>query len=133
MIEECNHFFTKLKLKIQLSESNLLTGFLVFKSQNKMKGLTLNEISTGEKTAFILWLITKAKNKPDVLLLDEFDSHMDKEVGLAFKEILQQLSKQTQIFITTHNGDMYGNVYTEFYKSKSDNAWDIDDNGKIKP
>ena len=132
MIDECNSFFTNLKLNIQLNKTVALGGLLYFLSRNNKKFIPLDEISSGEKTAFIFWLITKVKNKPDVLLLDEFDSHMDEEVMNEYNNILQELSKEVQIFIATHRGHkLYGATYRPNSK-EGENAWHIYDDGIIR-
>jgi len=104
LIQSCNAFFNKLTLDISLDEGFVQGHRLLFnhprcKDNNR---LALSQLSTGEKTAFILWLITKSEPKPNVLLLDEFDSTINDDVLSAFYGQLQMLSKECQIFITTN-------------------------------
>jgi hypothetical protein len=121
LLKDCNAFLEKLKLKIRLNETIVKGGVLYFITNNGV-GLSLTNISTGEKTAFILWLIKNAQIKPDVLLLDEFDASMDDEIIWEFYKILQEISKETQIFIATQRKECLAD----------DLGWSqISNNGKI--
>ena len=104
LIQNCNAFFNKLTLDISLDEGFVQGHRLLFnhprcKDNNR---LALSQLSTGEKTAFILWLMMHETQKPDVLLLDEFDSTINDDILDAFYGQLQMLSKECQIFITTN-------------------------------
>ncbi len=121
LLKDCNAFLKKLKLKISLNEAVVKSGVLYFITNNGV-GLSLTDISTGEKTAFILWLIKNAQKKPDVLILDEFDASMDDEIIWEFYKILKEISEETQIFIATHRKECLAD----------DLGWSqISNNGKI--
>lgn len=122
MIKACNAFFEKLQLKIRLYDNMISAGTLYFQSRGIQKAIPMNQISTGEKTAFILWLITQSDVKPDVLLLDEFDSCMDQNVLTELHNILRNI-EGVQTFMTTHRS--YGLATVD--------GWiDITDGGFVK-
>lgn len=103
LINECNGFFERLQLDISLDEG-FVEGYRLLFNHPRCKDnkrLSLNELSTGEKTAFILWLMMHENPKPDVLLLDEFDSAINDDLLQIFYRQLQELSKECQIFATT--------------------------------
>ncbi len=73
------------------------------------------EFWTGERTAFIFWLINiQTHYKLQVLLLDEFDSGISDDAIPKFYELLTNFSKKygVQIFITTHRKNSL-NTFTE--------------------
>ncbi len=126
LINECNAFLSSLGLHIKLYDAMVKGGALYFQSRNNIVGLPLKSLSTGEKTAFILWLITKCQKIPNILLLDEFDSSMDDDIVLNFYEILESMSHKTQIFIATHR-----ERYLVYTKEKNQQAHNISDLGRI--
>jgi recombinational DNA repair ATPase RecF len=99
-IIDCNKFFEKSSLHIRIADWSKNYGRTLFISNGKE--VEFKNISNGEKTAFILWLITRENPKPNVLLLDELDSSMNDDVLGDFYGHLQNLSKEYQIFITTN-------------------------------
>ena len=104
LIQKCNVFFQELALDVRLDEDFVQSYRLLFRHTRikTKRPLTLSQLSTGEKTAFILWLIMQENPKPDVLLLDEFDSSMDDDNISEFYKAILLLSKNVQVFIATH-------------------------------
>lgn len=104
LLDDCNAFLNSLSVNIQLESYMINAGRLRFINIRNNAKLSIDEISTGEKTAFILWLITKSEPKPNVLLLDEFDSSIGHNIVRDFYNKLVDFSQQykIQIFIATH-------------------------------
>ena len=129
LIQDCNSFFVRLKLDISLDE-NFVQGYRLLFNHPRCKDnkrLPLSELSTGEKTAFILWLMMHENPKPDILLLDEFDSSINDDILQIFYRQLQELSKECQIFATT-NRWRYSN---DFLDNKHNHLWHTIENGEI--
>lgn len=121
IVQQCNEFFENLKMDIRLHNVSVVELYRLLFKHTKVdtkKPLKLSELSVGEKTAFILWLITQQEQKPSVLLLDEFDSTINEDVLDKFYEILLILSKEMQIFITTNRwkdlASLNGKEYTKY-------------------
>lgn len=101
-VVECNEFFQELGLHIRIDNWTRNSGRIRF-ANHTGNFIAFNQISTGEKTAFILWLIMQSNPKPKILLLDEFDSAMDEDIVSNFYKHLITISEQgIQIFIATH-------------------------------
>lgn len=131
LVKECNAFLKSLGLKIQLSEHQAESGWLLFRnpSHTSKKTIGMEKIAPGEKTAFILWLLIKSEKMPDVLLLDEFDAHLSGYDGalvegeriqirkmLYIKLIENFVNKGVQVFYATNNTppdlSKYSNIYS---------------------
>ncbi len=117
LIEDCNKFFKSLAIPTRLNIANAESGWLLFSNPNHKSKTTIpiDRISPGERTIFVLWLLTKNEKKPDVLVLDEFDAHLS-----AVESILHQgedinimkmmymiimnnfVNQGVQVFITTN-------------------------------
>jgi ATPase subunit of ABC transporter with duplicated ATPase domains len=78
LIEDCNRFFDEIKIPTRLHTQLTEAFWLLFRNpQHKSKrAIPFEEISPGERTAFVLWLLIQSQNKADVLILDEFDAHL---------------------------------------------------------
>ncbi len=137
---ECNNFFDGLGLKIQIQNWTRNSGRLRFYRKNKPETLIeFANISTGEKTAFVLWLIMRSNPTPQIILLDEFDSGLDEDSIPKFVENLVKIAeKGVQIFISTHRKNSLSSFTTETKKNNSDGTskytiWNINsENGIIK-
>ena len=133
LIDECNKFLTSLGIPTQLHMANTEGGWLVFRNPRHISkyAISLEEISPGERTAFILWLLTKNPTKPNVLILDEFDAHLSfagcilqegEEISIVrmlYDHLIKHFINQgTQIFIATNRSipdlSRYGNIYKKF-------------------
>ena len=104
-VDECNKFLKNLGLHIELINWKHNYGKIQFRRTQNSKTIEFSQISTGEKTAFILWLILESNPKPNVILFDEFDSAIDEDIVSDFYKRLITLSEQgegVQIFIATH-------------------------------
>ena len=78
LINDCNNFFKALAIPTRLNLANAESGWLLFSNPNHKSKTTIpiDRISPGERTIFVLWLLTKNEKKPDILILDEFDAHL---------------------------------------------------------
>ena len=137
---ECNKFFADLGLKIRIQDWTRNSGRLRFYRENKPNSLIeFANISTGERTAFVLWLIMRSNPTPQIILLDEFDSGLDDDIMPNFMENLVKIAeKGVQIFISTHRKNSLSRFTTETKKNNSDGTskytiWNINnDTGIIK-
>jgi Cdc6-like AAA superfamily ATPase len=118
LIKDCNNFFKQLAIPTKLNVANAESGWLLFSNPHYKSKTTIpiDRISPGERTVFVLWLLTKNKIKPDVLILDEFDAHLS-----SFESILHDgedvnimkmmymiimnnfVNKGVQVFIATND------------------------------
>jgi predicted ATPase len=104
---QCNKFFESLKISIRV---DCHAGWLFFENPNRKpsRNITLEKITDGEKTLFVLWLILQNVKKYDVLILDEFDAHLSEENNIECYKILDNLANNgLQIFMATNR--MVGN------------------------
>jgi AAA15 family ATPase/GTPase len=106
LIADCNQFFSKLGLSIRLNLNNAESGWLLFNNLNhKSKtSIPIDKISAGERTIFILWLLTKNDNKPDVLILDDLDAYLNESLtSQLYTLIVDNFVKNgVQVFLTTN-------------------------------
>ncbi len=147
LIEDCNSFFAKLGVPTRLHLANTEGGWLVFRNpQHKSKfAVDLDTISPGERTIFILWLLTKSAKKPDVLILDEFDAHIsgindnlvNGDITSVFIRFFQTIidefvNKGVQVFLATNR--IIPQDLNRYYTRLNDlmQEWKIYD-GKIQP
>ena len=73
-------------------------------SDNKIKNIDINQdtsnLSNGQKQR--ISIIRELLAKPEILILDEITSSVDKDSLLKIMDTLKSLKKQTTIFIITH-------------------------------
>jgi ABC-type multidrug transport system ATPase subunit len=121
-VRECNEFFEGLNLQIRIDDWTRNSGQIRFyRKESPNKHIAFGHISTGERTAFLLWLIMRSNPTPQVILLDEFDSGMDDDIIPPFYEQLAALGSQVQIFISTHRKNSL-NFTHESKKNNPDNT-----------
>ena len=147
LIEDCNSFFEKLGVSTRLHLANTEGGWLLFRNpHHKSKfAVDLDTISPGERTIFILWLLTKSTTKPDVLILDEFDAHIsgindnlvNGDITSVFIRFFQTIidefvNKGVQVFLATNR--IIPQDLHKYYTNLNDlmQEWKIHD-GKIQP
>jgi hypothetical protein len=101
LIESCNNFFKDLKIPTRLNTNNAETGWLLFSNPNhkSKKTIPLEEISPGEKTAFILWLLIQTEQKLDILILDDFGAHLSSFEGINYKDNEIPITKMMYIIL----------------------------------
>jgi DNA repair exonuclease SbcCD ATPase subunit len=93
--------------KLELGEAEELIAFR--KLNDKREPFTINQMSTGQRTALILAIFfvmhMSMESAPNILLLDEPVANMDDLNVLALIDFLRQftLTRNTQIFFTTAN------------------------------
>jgi len=115
--KECNEFFDSLAIPTKLHISSTEAGWLLFRNprHKSKKAISLERISPGERTAFVLWLLIKNAKNYDILVLDEFDAHLSfmssvtiggEELSvhtLMYKYIVQHfVNNNVQVFISTN-------------------------------
>lgn len=104
LIQECNSFLRQFNCT-ELFESAVESGWLFFRNEKctGRRAVTLETITDGEKTLFILWLILQNIKNYDVLILDEFDAYLSENNCVELYKILDNLANSgLQIFIATH-------------------------------
>ena len=117
LINDCNNFFKALAIPTRLNLANAESGWLLFSNPNHKSKTTIpiDRISPGERTIFVLWLLTRNEIKPDVLILDEFDAHLSAVESILYQgedvNIMKMMyaiiidkfvNNGVQVFITTN-------------------------------
>ena len=117
LINDCNNFFKALTIPTRLNLANAESGWLLFSNPNHKSKTTIpiDRISPGERTIFVLWLLTRNEIKPDVLILDEFDAHLSAVESILYQgkdiNIMKMMyaiiidkfvNDGVQVFITTN-------------------------------
>ncbi len=99
----------EIKVRIDRSNLNAQLRFLRLNTEEKTEiGVELNELSSGEKVAFslALWTWGNAEGqKTEVLLVDEFDAHLNPSISQKFIQIIKTyfVEMGVQVIMTTHN------------------------------
>ncbi|MDE3016351.1 MAG: ATP-binding protein [Pseudomonadota bacterium] len=114
-------------LSIRVDRNNLNSGlgFLRFDPINSSEiPLEMKELSSGEKVAFALALWTWGNSegqKTDILLIDEFDAHLNPSITEKFINIIKEyfVDLDVQVIMTTHNPSTV--VYAK--KADADVIW----------
>ena len=98
-------------LSIRVDRMNLIAG-LTFRRLNTIDSsevdIEMKDLSSGEKVAFALALWTwgnSSGQKTDVLLVDEFDAHLNPSIAQKFIHIIKEyfVDLGVQVIMTTHN------------------------------
>lgn len=106
LIIRCNEFLSSFSLNIRLHETNAESGWITFKSEKEKLTRHISNISEGEKTIFILWLILEASNQS--LILDTCDSLLPEEALKIWCKYLNTVSeKGKNVYISTVRPDVY--------------------------
>ena len=105
--ERIDRIFQDCNLQIRISRANL-NAYVEFIKYPDDKLLKISDLSSGEKVAFTLALWTWGSTtgqKTEVLLIDEFDAHLNPSIAEKFIEIIQKyfVDYGVQVFMTTHN------------------------------
>ena len=105
--ERIDRIFQDCNLQIRIDRANL-NACVEFIKYPDDKLLKISDLSSGEKVAFTLALWTWGSTtgqKTEVLLIDEFDAHLNPSIAEKFIEIIQKyfVDYGVQVFMTTHN------------------------------
>jgi len=89
----------------QVEEKETVEGVEIVVDIPKTKIKNVEILSGGEKTLTAISLLFAIVNQsdPPLVIVDEIDAALDEENSRRFAEILQELSKDTQFIIVTHN------------------------------
>jgi len=104
-----NDYFKRLfgggEAKLVLSQEDDEYGVDIAVSPPNKRGKTLSALSGGERSMASIALLSAIihTNPSPFIVLDEVDAALDDENSTRFSNILQELSKKSQILVITHN------------------------------
>ncbi len=99
-----------------------------FRKKNKAELILPENLSSGEKQAFLLLLTCLLqKEQPAILLLDEPEISMHIEWQEEIIRIMRELNPNCQIIVVTHSP----NIYMKYWRDRKKGMYDIEKDRKI--